>query len=235
MSGMARIVILVTMAFTVLGPFVALLILNIGINPRYASAGAPAFVVLLAAGSGRAFSKGLVTWSRVALLATMSLGLGLHLAHPGHGREDMNAAARWLQANVGERETILVTSDEMVELTTFHWPRQRYQLYPPSRITVDRNNAEALAREFPFVGRSRTIYVVGRWWESDPDRLLQETLAKRYTTCPGTEVRGIRILCFVDPPGSGEDEGESGDSAVPDEDRRPPANRRYDEQTAGFR
>jgi hypothetical protein len=199
MTARARAVVLITMGATVLGSFAAHMILNIGINPRYASAALPAFLVLLAAGSAHGYGGRLLVAARVALLATMSVGLGAHLLDPAHGREDVTAVERWLDQNLAEREAIVVTSEQMAELAGFHWPRQRVQLFPDQRITVDSENVRSLTVEFPFVGNDRTIFVIGRSWSSDPDDLLQGELLRTYVECPGIKVRGIRVLCFVHP------------------------------------
>lgn len=194
----ARVLILSTLAAPLLAPFLVQIIFpDVSINPRYAMPAAPAFVVLLSAGIAQGFRQhGAVTLSAVVLVGIMTAGSVRHLLSPGHGREDIHAAGSWLDAHVPVDETILVTSEEMYHLASFHWPDRRLILYPVRKTVASRDNATEIAKEVPFLHGNRLIYIFGRAWLSDPDGALQDALLGRYTTCPGTKVRGIRILCL---------------------------------------
>jgi hypothetical protein len=129
----------------------------------------------------------------------MVAGSARHLMTPGHGRVDIYAAANWLDEQVPVDEEILVTSREMHHLASFHWPDRRFRLYPVQNIVASRENAAEIAAELPFTRTNRAVYLFGRAWLSDPDGALQNELKNRYPTCPGTETRGIRILCLERP------------------------------------
>jgi hypothetical protein len=120
----------------------------------------------------------------------------LHLRDTGHGREDIAAAGRWLDANVPPTEEILITSNEMEILARFHWPNRRFRLYPPERGVIAPERVDGLAETLPFPDPKRAIFLVGRAWLSDPDGRLQTALVQRYPSCPGIDVPGIRIHCF---------------------------------------
>jgi hypothetical protein len=124
----------------------------------------------------------------------------LHLADPAHGREDVIAAGRWLDANVPPDEEILITSTEMEHLARFHWPQRHFRLFPTERGAITPDEVANVADSLPFTTPERSIFIVGRAWLSDPDGRLQKELAERYQSCPGADVRGIRILCFKPQP-----------------------------------
>ena len=194
----ARVLILSTLAVPLLAPFLVQLIFpDVSINPRYAMPAAPAFLVLISAGIAQGFWQGsAVTLSTVVLVGTMTAGSARHLLAPGHGRADIYAAGSWLDAYVPIDDTILVTSEEMYHLASFHWPDRRLVLYPARKTVANRDNATEIAREVPFTEGNRLIYIFGRAWLSDPDGALQDALLARYAACPGTKVRGIRIMCL---------------------------------------
>jgi uncharacterized membrane protein len=192
-------ILLVTLASVILGPFVVAAFFDVAINPRYAMAAVPALIVLLASGCALLAESRLGRVAPAALINCMVLASALHLSDPGHGREDVHGAARWLDTNVPTNETILVTSDEMAILARFHWPERNLIVYPPKRVVVGKGNAERIASELPSSDGSRIIYVVGREWLSDPDGALRAALRARYDSCPGAQVRGIQLLCFTKP------------------------------------
>lgn len=181
----------------VLGPFAVHLLFPVGIHPRYAMACVPALLVLLAVGSPETASQHARAAAAAVLVLVMVIASGLHLAEPGHGREDVDAAGKWLDANVTIEEEMLVTSIEMAVLTRFHWPNRQFKVYPAKRTVVKQENADQIAADTPFASPHRVIYIYGREWLSDPDGKLLAALKKRYRTCPGAEVRGIRVLCFL--------------------------------------
>jgi uncharacterized membrane protein len=186
----ARLVLIVPLVTLLAAPFTVRLLLGVAVNPRYFMAGAPSLMGLLAIGASRRPLSG----AAVGLL--LAVALGLHLAHPGHGREDLDAAGAWLDAHVGADEEVLVTSEEMDYLAEFHWKGHRFRLYPPARVVATAATAPALAAALPFPASGRVVYVVGRAWLSDPADALQHELAARYAQCPGLEARGVRILCL---------------------------------------
>jgi 4-amino-4-deoxy-L-arabinose transferase-like glycosyltransferase len=194
----ARLLILSILAVPLLAPFLVQVIFpEVSINPRYAMPAIPAFVVLLSAGISQGFRQhGAVTLSAVVLVGIMTSGSVRHLLSPGHGRADIYAADSWLDVHVPIDEEILVTSEEMYHLASFHWPNRRLRLYPARKVVANRENAAEIAKEVPFTQGNRLIYIFGRAWLSDPDGALQDALLGRYTTCPETKVRGIRILCL---------------------------------------
>ena len=180
----------------VMGPFAVGLLFPVAINPRYAMAGVPALLVLLAAGCPESTTQRVRAGAAAALVVVMLIASYLHLADPGHGREQIYAAGKWLDANVPASEEILVASEEMAIMARFHWPDRRFKVDPSDRTIVGRANADHVATDFPFPDGTRTIYLYGREWLSDPDGNLLIALKSRYDTCPGSDVRGIRILCF---------------------------------------
>jgi len=193
----ARIVLLTTFGVALAAPFAYRLALGAGVHPRYfAAAIAPIFVVT-AVGMAQAriaSPRGVAT----VLLATIMLyATSLHLRDTGHGREDVAAAWRWLDANVPADEEILVTSSEMEILARFHWPHRRFRLYPSERGAIPSDEMATVVASMPFdEGHQRAIFVVGRAWLTDPDGKLQTALAERYAICPGADVPGIRIHCY---------------------------------------
>lgn len=194
----ARLVLLTTLGVTLLGPAaVGLVMPGVGMNPRYAVAGMPALLVTLGIGAAASHGRRVAMLAATALGAIMLVGSALHVAQPLDGREDIRAAGRWLNAHVPVDEQILVTSRDMETVATFHWPARRFQLYPGPHTTVGPANLPAIADGLPFGDAERVFYLLGRAWDSDPGDLLPPALAERYGTCPGTEVEGIRILCFV--------------------------------------
>ena len=197
MSTKALLLLTILVGVVVLGPFAVGLLFPVGINPRYAMAGVPALLVLLAAGSPAAIAYRVRTGAAAVLVIVMLIASTMHLADPGHGREDIYAVGNWLDANVPVEEVILVTSEEMATLARFHWPNRRFTVYPPRRTVVHRANADNVAAELPFSDHKRTIYIYGREWLSDPDGDMLSALRNRYYACAGTEARGIRVLCFI--------------------------------------
>jgi hypothetical protein len=107
-------------------------------------------------------------------------------------------------------------------LARFHWPESRWRLYPPRRTVVRGAEAARLAEDLPF-DADRAVYVIGREWLSDPDAALRDALGRRYQPCPGTSVRGIRILCLSRGDGNHErTANRTGQSPVPRDERRAP-------------
>ncbi len=186
----ARLALFVPGLVVLAVPFAVHLVLGVAVNPRYFMAAAPALLVLLAAGAARWRAAG------AALALVLAVGLGLHLAEPGHGREDTRSAGAWLDAHVPRDEEILVTSSEMALLAEYQWPERRLRLYPSAGVVATPENAAALAAALPMPGPGRAIYVVGRAWLSDPTGALVRALRARYRACPGVQVRGIEVLCF---------------------------------------
>ena len=196
-SRESLVVLLAIILATLLGPFAASLFFDISINPRYAMASIPAILVLLAVGCAAAARRRLTVVAPVILVICMIVGSALHLLDPGHGREDVYSAARWLDANVGANEPILVTSDEMALLARFHWPERRIITYPARKVVVDSSNADRIAADIPLYDSPRIIYIFGREWLSDPNGALRASLKAQYESCPGVEVRGIQVLCLT--------------------------------------
>lgn len=179
-----------------LGPLAVSAVFEISINPRYATTGAPAFIALLSAGlaaiTETRFGKGIA----VALVVLISGASLAHLADPGHGREDILAATKWLDQNIPKDEEILFTSQEFALLSNYHWPKRHMTLYPATKKTIDQNNIQAIAENLPIGRKDRVFFVIGRDWTSDPHDLLESELRSRFKDCGGTAVRGIRILCL---------------------------------------
>lgn len=197
MSTKALLLLTILIGVVVLGPFAVGLLFPVGINPRYAMAGVPALLVLLAAGSPVATGQRVRAAAAAVLMVVMLIASTLQLADPGHGRENVYAVGKWLDVNVPKEEEILVASEEMAILARFHWPDRRFRLYPPRGVIVGRANADQVADDLPLSHPTRTIYLYGREWLYDPDGELLTALKNRHDACPGTEVRGIRVLCFI--------------------------------------
>ena len=131
-------------------------------------------------------------------------GTVLHLADPGHGREDVVAAGAWLDAHGPPGDApILVTSEEMVTLARFHWPARRTISYPPLDVVARARDADVLAAATPFPAGDRVFYVFGRDWLSDPDGVLRAAVESRFPSCGSVRFAGIRILCLRRAPGAG--------------------------------
>lgn len=191
-----KVVLLATFGTALLVPFLYRLVAGAGVHPRYFAATIGPVLVLTAAGmtlDQLRSARGIAT---LVLGAVMLYATVLHLRDTGHGREDVAAAGRWLDANVPPTEEILITSNEMEILARFHWPNRRFRLYPPERGVIDPDRVDGLAKSLPFSDAQRAIFLVGRAWLSDADGRLQTALVQRYPACPGIDVPGIRIHCF---------------------------------------
>src|SRR5262249_60898470 len=77
-------------------------------------------------------------------------GTALHLAHPGHGREDVLGAAAWLETHVPREQPLLVTSSEMAYLARYHWADRRIVEYPAPRAVVTATSADEVAERLPW-------------------------------------------------------------------------------------
>jgi uncharacterized membrane protein len=183
----------------VIGPFVASAIFHIGVNPRYAIAGVPALIVFIAMGAPQKLSDKFGLVAVTLLLLVMATATAIHLANPGHGREDVHALGKWLDKNVPVDEEILVTSHEMALLAAFHWPQRRFITYPARKVVVNSNNLDRILESIPNSRSPRTIYVIGRAWLSDPEEALRSALKRSPEKCPGMTARGIEVLCFTRP------------------------------------
>lgn len=192
----ARVALLLPVAAALLGPFAVRLVLGVSVNPRYFQATVPAILALLAVGAA---ARG--GWPRLAGGAGVAVGLllvagtALHLADPGHGREDMRGAGAWLDAHVSPEQPLLVTSGEMAYLARFHWARRPVVEYPAPRVIVEAATADELAARLPW-RNDRAVYVFGRAWVSDPDGALERDVRERFASCGAYEARGIRIYCL---------------------------------------
>jgi len=196
LASPARILLVSAFGVALLTPFVYRLVAGAGVHPRYFAAAFAPLLIVVAAGMAPADLRSVRGGATVVLALVMTWAAVRHLADTGHGREDIYAAGRWLDANVPRDEEILITSDEMERLARFHWPERHFRSYPGGRRAVTTANVPAAVDALPFAGRERAIFLVGRAWLSDPDGELRRALAARYPTCPGTVVPGIDILCF---------------------------------------
>ncbi len=134
-----------------------------------------------------------VAGARVVLVLVGATAL--HLAQPGHGREDVRAAAAWLDAHVPATQPLVVTSREMAYLARFHWADRMVVDHPaPILVVVDQASADAALAELPW-REGRVVYVFGRAWVSDPRGVLEQAVSREFASCGRFEVRGIRIYC----------------------------------------
>ncbi len=192
----ARLTLMLPFTTALLAPFAVHLLAGAPVNPRYFQATVPAVLVLLAIG---ATARG--GWPRLAPAAGVAVGLllavgtALHLAEPGHGREDVVAAGAWLDAHVAPEQPLLVTSSEMAYLARFHWAGRPIVDYPAPPAVVSATSADEVAERLPWRD-GRAIYVFGRAWVSDPDGALEGDLRRRFASCGTFETRGIRIYCL---------------------------------------
>jgi uncharacterized membrane protein len=176
-------------------PLLVPFVLDVAVNPRYFQSVVPALLVLLALGAASPRAAGrLAPALGAGTAAVLAIGTALHLAQPGHGREDIAGAGRWLTANVAPTQPLLVTSHQMAELARFHWARWPIIDYPPDFATVDGPRAERLAERLTWRD-GRAIYVFGRAWGSDPDGALERAI-QRWPSCGAFQARGIRIYCL---------------------------------------
>jgi hypothetical protein len=204
----ARLILTVPLVCVLLGPLaVSAVFSQVSLHPRYFTAGAPLLLVLLAAGMPAPGSERWRWGAAILLTGLMGGASAFELTHPGHKREDVTAAGAWLDRNVPVEEEILVTSEEMMSLASYHWPRRRVRLYPADDALVTADSATALAQGLPFQDKKRLIYVFGRSWVSDPEHVLERTIQDCYRLCEGTRVRSIRIHCLL-PPDAGAPRGE---------------------------
>ncbi|MEO6028943.1 MAG: glycosyltransferase family 39 protein [Candidatus Binatia bacterium] len=192
----ARVLLLTAFGVALLTPFLYRLVAGAGVHPRYFAAAFAPLLIVVAAGMAPDELRSVRGGATVVLAIVMAWATVRHLADTDHGREDVYAAGRWLDANVPPDEEILITSDEMERLARFHWPERHFRSYPAERRAVTTANVPALVEALPFGGRERAIFLFGRAWLSDPDGELRRALAARYPRCPGTAVPGIDILCF---------------------------------------
>jgi len=196
LDGRARVTLLLPFATALLAPFAVRVLAGAPVNPRYFQATVPAILVLLAIGATpRAGWLRLARVAGVAVGLLLAMGTALHLAEPGHGREDVAAARAWLDANVAPEQPLLVTSSEMAYLARFHWAPRPIVDYPTPPAVVNAASADDVAERLPWRD-GRAIYVFGRAWVSDPEGALEGDLRRRYTSCGAFETRGIRIYCL---------------------------------------
>src|SRR5262249_39398791 len=145
-------------------------------------------LVLLALGAAsRGASRTLGRVFGTAVVAGLVAGTALHLASPGHGREDVRGAGRWLALNVAAPQPLLVTSHEMAELARFHWRRWSVVDYPDDYATVDAPAVDRLIGRLAW-RNGRAVYVFGRAWTSDPDGALERAV-QRFPSCGEYETR----------------------------------------------
>jgi uncharacterized membrane protein len=191
-----RLTLVLPIATALLAPFVIRLVLGVAVNPRYFQSTVPAVLVLLAVGAAaRGAWPRLATGAGIAVGCLLAAGTALHVADPGHGREDISAAATWLDAHVPPDQPLLVTSREMAYLARFHWMRRPIVDYPTPPTVADPDSADDIAEHLPWRD-GRAIYVFGRAWVSDPAGALERDVRERYATCGEFETRGIRIYCL---------------------------------------
>lgn len=191
-----RVAVIATFGVALLAPFFYRLAAGAGVHPRYFAAAIAPVLIVIAVGMAPDQLRSARGVATVVLGLVMLFATFLHLRDTGHGREDITAAGRWLDANVPVEEEILVTSVEMEVLARFHWPQRRFRLYPSERGAVTPERVPSVADALPFPNPERAIFLVGRAWLTDPAGKLQRALAERYPACPGVEVPGIRIHCF---------------------------------------
>jgi uncharacterized membrane protein len=191
-----RLTLAVPIATALLAPFAIRLLLGVAVNPRYFQTIVPAVLVLLAVGAtARVAWPRLATGAGIGVGVLLAAGTALHLAEPGHGREDIGAASAWLDAHVPAEQPLLVTSREMAYLARYHWARHPIVDYPRPPAVIDQGSADAFAEHLPWHG-NRAIYVFGRSWISDPEGALERDVQQRFASCGGFEGRGIRIYCL---------------------------------------
>jgi hypothetical protein len=137
----------------------------------------------------------------VAVGLLLIVATALHLAEPGHGREDVRGATAWLDAHVPADRPVLVTSREMAYLARFHWPGRPIVDYPGPQVVVDPATVGALLDALPWQD-GRATFVFGRAWLSDPSGALERAIGGQYPSCGRLAARGVRIYC-VEQPGGG--------------------------------
>jgi hypothetical protein len=195
-SRPAGVALLSAFGVALLAPFFYRLAAGAGVHPRYFAAAIAPVLVLTAVGMAPDRLSSPRGISTIALGLVMMLATFLHLRDTGHGREDVYAAGRWLDANVPVDEEILITSIEMEHLAHFHWPKRHFRRYPVDHHAVKPSLIPSIVDGLPFGDHDHAYYLIGRAWISDPDGELQHALVQRYPACPGVEVAGIRILCL---------------------------------------
>lgn len=190
-----RLTLLLPIATAWLAPFAVALLLDVAINPRYFQATVPALLVLLAVGASGDRSR-VARSAGVAVGLLLAGGTALHLAQPGHGREDITAATDWLREHVSAGQPLLVTSREMAYLARFHWADRSIVEYPPPPAVVGPESVDEVAAGLPWQPAG-AVYVFGRTWVSDPTGALERDVRRRWPSCGRFEARGIRIYCLA--------------------------------------
>jgi hypothetical protein len=191
-----RLTLVLPFATALLAPFAIRVLLGVPVNPRYFQATVPAILVLLAIGSTVVTRwPGLAPAAGAGVAMLLVAGTALHLAEPGHGREDVRGAETWLETHVPREQPLLVTSSEMAYLARYHWADRQIVEYPSQHAVVSAASADDVAERLPWRD-GRAVYVFGRAWVSDPEGALEEDLQRRFTSCGKFETRGIRIYCL---------------------------------------
>lgn len=200
LSPAARLIVAVPLLGALFIPLAAQSLGDVGINPRYVAAGAPLLLVWLAAAGPARLGWDGRSVTMLGLLGVMALGTALHLAQPGHGREDVAAAGAWLDRHVPVDHEVLISSFEMEIVARHHWPRRLLRAYPEPGVQADAGNAGSLAAALPLDG-DRAYVVLGRAWLTDPDGALRAALRSQYASCGEAAVRGIEMFCLQRPGG----------------------------------
>ena len=192
------------------------LVLGVAVNPRYFQATVPAVLVLLAVGAAaRRAGRGSRRRRGIAVGLLLVAGTALHLAEPGHGREDIAAAGAWLDAHVpaGPAAAGDVARDGLSGALPLGAPADR-RLSGAADRGRRRRRPTTWRERLPWRD-GRAVYVFGRAWVSDPEGALERDVRERFASCGSSRARGIRIYCLEET----RDRGRAGGRAMGDHRR----------------
>ncbi|MBI4720705.1 MAG: hypothetical protein HY770_05715, partial [Chitinivibrionia bacterium] len=168
-------------------------------NARYLILALPAWLCVLARGA-------LGIRPAAARILLCALAAGLSLASIGnyyfngeYGREDVRGAAKYLAARADGDECILAPTVKEVVAHYLETPRTIQSVFAPPgtpRATVE-------ARLDRAIGECRSLwYVRARPWVDDSSGYLLQGLESRYAVEEVREFDGVRLIHFVERPGS---------------------------------
>lgn len=162
------------------------------VNPRYMAVGFPVFTLTAAAGIG-SLRRPAGTLLCLALVIFSALSLGAHYTNPRYWKEDVRAAAYYVQLHEEPGDVVLVP----VVRDVFN----HYYDGTAERILFYRGQAESdLAvreRMEAHVGEaSRLWYVESRSWEVDPDGRIRAYLDARCERLDETGLTGVSVTLY---------------------------------------
>ena len=160
-------------------------------NPRYVIAALPTLLLLAGAGiDGLGRRGGLVVL--LLWLGCNGVALGRYWFDPDYGREDIRAAAAWIEDREGPEDAILVGAVQRVFRHYYHGRNPVGFLN--ARGLGDEEVAQRIAEFVP--GRRYLWYLRSRPWFSDPEGRVLKVLQERYTQRAHARFAGAELHLF---------------------------------------